>query len=86
MMVVEVKCDKKADSINALKNANKHLADLFSELDKKNAILNKTSSDLQHIARQCGDIQVQVYVGNNSSVVSLKTYLTTCAKLLDETR
>lgn len=84
--MTELKTDKKAESIKALKDANKHLADLFSDLAKKDNVLRSTSSDLQYVANQCGDIQVAVYVGANRQVVSLKNYLGTCANTLENAR
>lgn len=85
-MPTETKCDKKTDSINALKNANKHLADLFADLAKKESVMGVTVNDLQRVAAQLGDIQVSVWVTNNHQSVKLKTYLETIAKTLSEAR
>lgn len=85
-MSTETKCDKKTESINALKNANKHLADLFANLAKKESIMGVTVSDLQRVAAQVGDIQVSVWVTNSYQPVKLKTYLETIAKTLSEAR
>lgn len=85
-MPTETKCDKKTESINALKNANKHLADLFANLAKKESIMGVTVSDLQHVAGQVGDIQVSVWVTNSYQTIKLKTYLEIIAKTLSEAR
>lgn len=82
----EAKTDKKTDSINALKNANKHLADLFTDLNKKESTLKTCAADLQRVASQCGDIHVEVYVGNQRQQASLKNYLNTIATSLNEAR
>lgn len=84
--MTELKTDKKTDSINALKNANKHLADLFADLNKKDSVLSICASDLRYVAKQCGEIQILVYVGNERKVVFLKTYLDTIAINLEGAR
>lgn len=85
-MMSEAKTDKKTESINALRNANKHLADLFTEMNKKDSVLSNTSSELNYVAGQLGDIKVSVYVGSNRTDVYLKTFLQTCAKNLEGAR
>lgn len=85
-MIAETKADKKADSINALKNANKHLADLFTDLGKKELTLKTCAGDLQRVAAQCGDLKVEFWVGNNRTTGSLKNYLETIATSLNEAR
>jgi len=82
----EKQVDKKTESINALKNANKHLADLFGDLSKKDLVLSLTANDLSYIARQCGDILVHVYQGQSRTAVSLKLYLEGLAIKLNEAR
>lgn len=82
----EIKVDKKAESIAIMKNANKHLTEVFSEMTKKDIVLQTCASDLAYIARQCGDLRVQVYVANQSQVVSLKTYLETIVANLNGAR
>lgn len=78
--------DKKAESLAALKNANKHLADLFTEMNKKDSVLQTCASDLSYVARQCGELQVRVVVGNNQQMVTLKTYLETIVVKLNGAR
>jgi hypothetical protein len=78
--------DKKLDSINALKNANKHLADIFNDLAKKDLTLKTCADDLQRAAAQCGDLKVVVWVANTQKDVSLKQYLGTIANTLNEAR
>lgn len=84
--MVETKSDKKLESINALKNANKHLADLFNDLNKKELTLKTCAADLQRVAAQCGDLSVEAYVGQSRQQVSLKSYLGTIANSLNEAR
>lgn len=78
--------DKKTESINALKNANKHLSDLFADVNKKDIAMKSTASDLLLVAKQCGELRIEVWVGNNKQTVFLKTYLEACSKTLEEAR
>ena len=78
--------DKKIESLNALKNANKHLSDVFSALAKKDQVLSSCSADLQFIAKQCGDINVKVWIGSSSQFVELRAFLNTVANRLSEVR
>jgi hypothetical protein len=84
--MADPKSDKKTESLNALKNANKHLADLFTDLNKKDLTLQTCSADLQRIAAQCGDLRVSAWVGQQQQMLSLKGYLETIAKSLNEAR
>lgn len=84
--MTDTKVDKKVESINALKNANKHLADLFTDLNKKDGTLASVASELQYIARQCGEVRVQTYKGSTSEVVLLKSHLEALAVKLNEAR
>lgn len=80
------KPDKKAESINAAKNLNRHLSDVFAELDKKDRILALCSGDLNRVAQQLGDIRVEVWVGNSKEITFLKTYLQKIADNLNGAR
>lgn len=80
------KLDKKTESITALKNANKHLADLFTEMNKKDLVLQTCASDLAYTARQCGELRIEVYVGNERKTVLLKAYLESMVSNLNGAR
>lgn len=82
----DAKADKKNESINALKNANKHLADLFTDLSRKEGTLAHAASELQYLARQLGEIKVQTYIGNVNTTVYLKAHLEALALKLNEAR
>lgn len=84
--MIEKATDKKSESINALKNANKHLGELFTDLNRKDGMLQSCSADLRYLAKQVGEIQVMVYVGNERKTVFLKTYLDTIATNLESVR
>ena len=71
----DTKTDKKTESINALKNANKHLADLFADMNKKDIVLQTCANDLASVARQVGDIRVEVWTGSNKGTPTLKAFL-----------
>jgi hypothetical protein len=85
-MADPTKTDKKTESINALKNANKHLADVFADLNNKDGTMSNVASELQYIARQCGDIKVQTYIGNQHQMVALKGHLEALAIKLNGAR
>jgi hypothetical protein len=78
--------DKKTESINALKNANKHLADLFTAMNDKDGTLSSVASELQYIARQCGELRVSVYKANQPQSVILKAHLEELAIKLNGAR
>ena len=80
------KTDKKAESINALKNANKHLAEVFTDLAKKEQTLKVCADDLQRVAAQCGDLQIKAWVGQQQQSIPLQTYLRTISNSLNEAR
>jgi hypothetical protein len=86
MPINNTKCDKKTESLLALKNANKHLADLFDEMAKKDHVLSAQSSQISYVAKQCGDLQVSVYVGAERKTLSLKMFLEAAAANLNEAR
>lgn len=78
--------DKKTESINALKNANKHLADLFSDLAKKDAVMSASVDNLNRIAQQCGDLKVNIWHEGKWQDFSLRGALTSIAARLTEAR
>lgn len=86
MTATEAKANKKSESITALKNAHKHLEDLFKDLAKKDQTLKTCSDDLQRVANQCGDIKVMVWVGPLQQATFLKIYLGAIAASLNEAR
>lgn len=80
------KADKKTESLTALKNANKHLSDLFADLTKKDFVLQTQASQIDYVANQCGDLQVLVYVGQDRKPTSLKAFLKAAVNALNEAR
>lgn len=80
------KPDKKAESIAAAKNLNKHLSDVFAELAKKDEVLRAQSAQLSYAAQQCGDLKIEVYVASQRQAVSLKAFLEAASKALTEAR
>lgn len=78
--------DKKTESLAALKNANRHLSDVFTLLTKKDAVLQSAASDLSYVAGQCGDIMVKTYTGNQQQVTPLKVFLGTIVSNLNGAR
>lgn len=84
--MTDCKPDKKAESIKALKDANKHLAELFNDMAKKDSVLQSQASQISYVARQCGDLKIEVYVGADKKNVSLKSFLDAAAIALNEAR
>lgn len=84
--MAEPKADKKAESIAALKNANTHLAQLFTDLNKKDSALKNCADNLNRVAVQCGDLKVEFWSGNQRTTGSLKAYLEAIANNLTEAR
>ena len=78
--------DKKTESITALKNANKHLTDVFSHMNKMDATLSSVASDLQSVASKSGELHIYTWWEGKSQCVSLKTFLNSLAKKLEDVR
>lgn len=78
--------DKKTDSINALKNANKHLDEVFKDLAKKDAVMSTTVDSLNRIAQQCGDLKVNIWHDGKWQDISLRSALISLAARLTEAR
>jgi len=84
--MTEPKADKKAESIAAMKNANAHLSILFADMTKKDLTLKTCSADLVTVSRQCGELQVKVWVGNEHKTLTLASYLNIIATNLESAR
>ena len=78
--------DKKTDSIAALKNANKHLDEVFKDLAKKDAVMSTTVDSLNRIAQQCGDLKVNIWHEGKWQDTSLRGALVSLAARLTEAR
>lgn len=78
--------DKKAESFAAAKNLNKHLTDLFNEMQRKDAVLASQANELAYVARQLGDIRVMIYAGSQAQAVVLRTYLESIVASLNGAR
>jgi hypothetical protein len=84
--MTDPKVNKKTESLTALKNANKHLTDLFGHILKTDTVLSSQASQIDYVANQCGDLQVLVYVGQDRKSTSLKAFLKAAATALNEAR
>lgn len=82
----EITTDKKAESIKALKDANKHLAEIFNDLNKKDLTLKTCADDINRLAAQVGSLRAEVWVSNGREVVLIKTYLEAIANSLNGAR
>lgn len=78
--------DKKQESITALKNANKHLTDLFSRVEEKDRTLGNVASELTRISNKLGDIYVDDWEGGRTVYKPLKHIVQKLAERLTEAR
>lgn len=78
--------DKKTDSIAALKNANKHLDEVFKDLAKKDAVMSNAVDALNRIAQQCGDLKVNIWCDGKWQDTPLRSALVSLAARLTEAR
>lgn len=78
--------DKKQESITALKNANKHLTDLFSRVEEKDRTLGNVASELVRVSNKLGDICVDDWEGGRTVHKPLRLILQKLAGQLTEAR
>lgn len=77
---------KSQQTLIALRNANKHLTEVFSLIDTKDQAMNFVSDSLRRAAAKCGEIKIDVWEGGNTKSISLKSHLTELATKLEGAR
>lgn len=70
----------------SLKNANKHLTEIFSLMETKDFALGSVGDSLRRAAAKCGEIKIDVWEGANQKAVLLKTHLTELAVQLEKAK
>jgi len=73
-------------SIAALKNANKHMAELLQANENMNQLMGSIASDLTYLGRQVGDLYVSVYIDGAWKPVNFKNHLNSLANKLENGR
>lgn len=66
---------KKESSTAALKNANKHLSELFAAINRNSILIEKTISLAEDIKRGCGELKVDVWVESTKQTLTVKQCL-----------
>lgn len=76
---------KAQESMETLKNVNKHLSEVFKQIAAKDAALNSVADDLRRIASKCGELKVEAWskINNKFEAVELKRHLQDLAAILD---
>ena len=73
--MTEQPIDKRKESIQALKNANKHLTEIFRQHDNLLMVVEDTTRQLEHLKSKVGDIAVEVWTGNGYGLKKLSVVL-----------
>ena len=74
---------KAQESIETLKNVNKHLADVLKRIAEKDSALNSVADDLRRLAAKSGEIMVEAWKINKYEPISLKAHLNELATKLE---
>lgn len=74
---------KAQESMETLKNVNKHLSELFKQIAAKDTALSSVSDDLRRAASKVGDLQIEAWDVNQYKVTSLKSHLNKLADVLN---
>lgn len=73
--MTEQPIDKRKESIQALKNANKHLTEIFRQHDNLLMVVEDTTRQLEHLKSKVGDIAVEVWISNGYGLKKLSVVL-----------
>jgi len=76
---------KAQESMETLKNVNKHLSEIFKQITAKDAALNAVADDLRRAAVKCGDLKIEAWSKSNSKfeLIELKRHLQDLAVILE---
>ena len=74
---------KAQESMETLKNVNKHLSELFKQIAAKDTALSSVANDLRRAASKVGDVQIEVWDVNQYRTSSFKNHLIKLADTLD---
>ena len=74
---------KAQESMETLKNVNKHLSEVFKQIAAKDIALSSVANDLRRAASKVGDIQIEVWDVNQYKTSAFKNHLIKLADTLD---
>ena len=74
---------KAQESMETLKNVNKHLSEVFKQISTKDIALGSVADDLRRVASKVGDLQIEAWDTNQYKTVSFRVHLTKLADTLD---
>ena len=84
-MTTEPKAKQK-ESLDAMRNASKHIQTLFTKHDFMNNSMGSVANGLLSIARQCGELTISAYEAGSWKQKSLKKHLEDLAAKLEKDR
>ena len=76
---------KAQESIETLKNVNKHLSEVFKQIAVKDAALDFVADELRRAAPKCGEIKIDAWSKSDQKFIPqlLKAYLNDLALQLE---
>lgn len=77
---------KQQASIEAMKNANKHLTDVFNQMQRMDSALSSVANDLERAASKVGDILILCWKDRQEQPATLRVHLKELAIQLQKAR
>ena len=76
---------KAQESMETLKNVNKHLSEVFKQIATKDSALNSVADELRRAASKCGEIKIEAWskTDNRFMPTLLKQHLNELATILE---
>ena len=62
---------KAQESMETLKNVNKHLSEVFKQIAVKDAALNSVADDLRRIASKVGELKIEAWSKGDARFISM---------------
>ena len=62
---------KAQESIETLKNVNKHLSEVFKQISTKDSALNSVADDLRRLASKVGELKIEAWSKVDAKFVSM---------------
>ena len=75
--MTDILLTKRKESLDALRNANKHLNEIFKQHDNLVLVVEETERQLEHLKSKVGDIAVEVWDGGSYKLTKLSVVLNT---------
>ena len=74
---------KAQESVETLKNVNKHLSQVLNQISEKDSVLNSVADDIRRLAAKSGELMVEAWKVNRYEPMSLKAHLNELANKLE---